>query len=50
MRNIETISLDLSRSKDMEFTSEVFSKMKNMFAKMKNLRLLKIYYNAQSLL
>ena len=45
MTNIETISLDLSRSKEMRFTSEVFSKMKNMFAKMNNLRLLKVYYS-----
>ena len=31
----------------MQFTLEVFSKIKNKFAKMKKLRLLKVYYNAQ---
>ena len=45
MKNTETISLDLSRSKEMQFTSEVFGKTKNIFSKMKKLRLLKVYYN-----
>ncbi|RVW94401.1 putative disease resistance protein RPP1 [Vitis vinifera] len=38
MKNIQTISLDLSRSKEIEFSTKVF-------AKMKKLRLLKIYCN-----
>ena len=38
MENIETLSLELSRSKEMWFTKEVF-------ASMKKLRLLKVYYN-----
>ena len=45
MKNTETISLDLSRSKEMQFTSEVFGKTKNIFSKMKKLRFLKVYYN-----
>ena len=38
MENIQTISLDLSRSKEIQFSTEVF-------ATMKQLRLLKIYCN-----
>ncbi|XP_034676870.1 disease resistance protein RPV1-like isoform X2 [Vitis riparia] len=38
MKNIQTISLDLSRSKEIQFSTKVF-------AKMKKLRLLKIYCN-----
>ena len=38
MKNIQTISLDLSRSKEIQFNTKVF-------AKMKKLRLLKIYCN-----
>ncbi|XP_034675983.1 disease resistance protein RPV1-like isoform X1 [Vitis riparia] len=38
MKNIQTISLDLSRSKEIRFNTKVF-------AKMKKLRLLKIYCN-----
>ena len=45
MKNVETISLGLSRSKEMWFTEVVFADMKKMFAKMKKLRLLKVYYN-----
>ena len=46
MKNIETISLDLYGSKEMQFNFEVFAKMKHKFAKMKKLRLLKVYYSA----
>ena len=45
MKNVETICLELSGSKDMWFTEVVFTDMKKMFAKMKKLRLLKVYYN-----
>ena len=38
MENVETISLDLSRSKEKWFTT-------NIFAQMKKLRLLKVYYS-----
>ncbi|KAL6311261.1 hypothetical protein AAG906_016227 [Vitis piasezkii] len=38
MKNIQTISLDLSRSKEIQFSTKVF-------AKMKKLRLLRIYCN-----
>ena len=38
MQNIQTISLDLSRSREIQFNTKVF-------AKMKKLRLLKIYCN-----
>ena len=45
MKNIETISLELSRSKEIWFTSKIFAQMKRVFAKMKKLRLLKVYYS-----
>ena len=45
MENIETLSLELSISKEMWFTKEVFAGMKKVFAKMKKLRLLKVYYS-----
>ena len=45
MKNVETISIELSGSKEMWFTEVVFADMKKMFAKMKKLRLLKVYYN-----
>ena len=45
MKNVEAICLELSGSKDMWFTEVVFTDMKKMFAKMKKLRLLKVYYN-----
>ena len=45
MKNVETISLKLSRSKEMWFTKEVFANMKKVFAKMKKLRLFKVYYS-----
>ena len=45
MKNIESISLDLSRSKHIWLTIEVFAKMKEAFAKMMKLRLLKLYYS-----
>ena len=38
MQNIQTISLDLSRSREIQFSTKVF-------VKMKKLRLLKIYCN-----
>ena len=43
MGNVETISLDLSTSKEIWFTREIFSWMKKVFVKMKKLRLLKVY-------
>ncbi|RVW60149.1 TMV resistance protein N [Vitis vinifera] len=43
MQNVETISLDLSRSKEIWFTTNIFAKMKKVFVKMKNLRFLKVY-------
>ncbi|KAJ9672864.1 hypothetical protein PVL29_026210 [Vitis rotundifolia] len=45
MKNVETISLDLSRSKEIWFTTNIFVQMKKVFAKMKKLRLLKVYYS-----
>ena len=45
MENVETISLDLSESKEIWFIGVVFAEMKKRFAKMKKLRLLKVYYN-----
>ena len=45
MNNVETIYLELSRSKEIWFTEKVFAEMKKRFAKMKKLRLLKVYYN-----
>ncbi|RVW60318.1 hypothetical protein VitviT2T_010318 [Vitis vinifera] len=45
MENVETISLDLSRSKEKWFTIKIFAQMKKVFAKMKKLRLLKVYYS-----
>ncbi|RVW25383.1 putative WRKY transcription factor 19 [Vitis vinifera] len=45
MENVETISLDLSRSKEKWFTTKIFAQMKKVFAKMKKLRLLKVYYS-----
>ena len=45
MENVETISLDLSRSKEKWFTTNIFAQMKKVFAKMKKLRLLKVYYS-----
>ena len=45
MNNVETIYLELSGSKEIWFTEKVFAKMKKRFAKMKKLRLLKVYYN-----
>ena len=46
MKNIEIISFDLYGLEEMQFISEVFAKMKHKFAKMKKLRLLKVYYSA----
>lgn len=43
MENVETLSLELTRSKEMWFTKEVFTTMKLRFAKMKKLRLLRVY-------
>ncbi|KAJ9701189.1 hypothetical protein PVL29_006505 [Vitis rotundifolia] len=43
MENVETISLDLFRSKEKWFTTKIFAQMKKVFAKMKNLRFLKVY-------
>lgn len=40
---METISLDLSTSKEIWFTKNIFSQMKKVFVKMKKLRLLKVY-------
>ena len=45
MENVETISLDLSRSKEKWFTTKIFAHLKKVFAKMKKLRLLKVYYS-----
>ena len=45
MENVETISLDLSRSKEKWFTIKIVAQMKKVFAKMKKLRLLKVYYS-----
>ncbi|KAJ9697372.1 hypothetical protein PVL29_009268 [Vitis rotundifolia] len=45
MENVETISLNLSRSKEKWFTIEIFAQMKKVFAKMKKLRLLRVYYS-----
>ena len=45
MKNVETISLNLSRSKVIPFTEIVIANMKRGFAEMKKLRLLKVYYN-----
>ncbi|KAJ9707522.1 hypothetical protein PVL29_002521 [Vitis rotundifolia] len=45
MENIETISLDLSRAKEMWLSSKALAKMKKVFAMMEKLRLLKVYYN-----
>ena len=45
MENVETISLDLSRSKEKWFTTKIFARLKKVFAKMKKLRLLKVYYS-----
>lgn len=45
MKDIETISLELSRSREIWFTEEVLTTMKIKFAKMKKLRLLKVYYS-----
>ncbi|XP_034691609.1 disease resistance protein RUN1-like isoform X2 [Vitis riparia] len=45
MENVETISLDLSRSEEKWFSTKIFAQMKKMFAKMKKLRLLKVYYS-----
>ena len=45
MNNVETIYLELSGSKEIWFTEKVFAEMKKRFAKMKKLRLLKVYYN-----
>ncbi|CBI35614.3 unnamed protein product, partial [Vitis vinifera] len=45
MENVETISLDLSRSKEKWFTTKIVAQMKKVFAKMQKLRLLKVYYS-----
>ncbi|XP_059594083.1 disease resistance protein RUN1 isoform X3 [Vitis vinifera] len=45
MENVETISLDLSRSKEKWFNTKIVAQMKKVFPKMKNLRLLKVYYS-----
>ena len=46
MKNVETISLELSRSKEVFANmKKVFAKMKKVFAKMKKLRLLRVYYS-----
>ena len=45
MEIVETISLNLSRSKEKWFTTKIFAQMKKVFVKMKKLRLLKVYYN-----
>ena len=45
MKNVETICLDLSESKEIWFIGVVFAEMKKRFAKMKKFRLLKVYYN-----
>ena len=49
MGNIETLSLELSISKEMWFTKEMFAGMKKVFAKMKKLRLLKVYYSGDDM-
>ncbi|XP_034674591.1 disease resistance protein RPV1-like [Vitis riparia] len=45
MKNVETISLDLSGSQEIWSTTNIFVQMKKVFAKMKKLRLLKVYYS-----
>ena len=45
MENVETISLDLFGSEEKWFTPKIFAQMKKKFAKMKKLRLLKVYYS-----
>ena len=45
MKNVETVSLNSSESKEIWFIRVVFAEMKKRFAKMKKLRLLKVYYN-----
>ena len=46
MKNVETISLELSRSKEVFANmKKVFAKMRKVFAKMKKLRLLRVYYS-----
>lgn len=45
MKNVETISLDLSICGKNWFTAEIFDQMKKVFANMKKLRLLKVYYS-----
>ena len=45
MENVETISLNLSISKEIWFNTKIYDQMKKVFAKMKKLRLLKVYYN-----
>ena len=43
MQNVETISLDLSTSKEIWLTTEIFAQIKKVFVKMNKLRLLKVY-------
>ena len=43
MQNVETISLNLSTSKEIWLTIEIFAQIKKVFVKMKKLRLLKVY-------
>ena len=45
MKNVETISLNLSISKEIWFNTKIYDQMKKVFAKMKKHRLLKVYYN-----
>ena len=45
MENIETVSLDLSRAKEMWLSSKALAKMKKVSVMMKKLMLLKVYYN-----
>ena len=50
MKNVETISLDLSRSKEVFANmKKVFAKMKKVFAKMKKLRLLRFIHFLKAL-
>ena len=43
MQNVETISLDLSTSKEIWLTIEIFAQIKKVFVKLNKLRLLKVY-------
>ncbi|KAL6315341.1 hypothetical protein AAG906_000445 [Vitis piasezkii] len=45
MENIETMSLDLSKAKEMWLSSKALTEMKKVSAMMQKLRLLKVYYN-----